>query len=195
MIEPGVFLPEDRFIWFDLDDTLWDFHHNSREALTDVFDKYGLNRFCPCPQEWSETYHAVNDPLWDLLAQGKITSDELRHKRFSVSFANIGMPEEEIGRIGSEADTYYLSQLSIRKTLVPGVLDLLSRLKERGYKIGVLSNGFREFQTRKLISGGIDRFVDILVTSDEIGINKPDSRIFDYALDKAGVAASRSIMI
>ncbi|MBO4380143.1 MAG: HAD family hydrolase, partial [Muribaculaceae bacterium] len=54
-------------------------------------------------------------------------------------------------------------------------------------------NGFSGVQERKLKNAGLK--VDVVVLSDEIDINKPDRRLFDYALQKSGATAEESLMV
>ena len=45
------------WIWFDLDDTLWNFHDNSLVALREIYREYELDRFWPTEQQWLDDYH------------------------------------------------------------------------------------------------------------------------------------------
>ena len=57
----------------------------------------------------------------------------------------------------------------------------------------MVSNGFSGVQERKLKNASLE--VDVVVLSDEIDINKPDRRLFDYALQKSGATAEESLMV
>jgi putative hydrolase of the HAD superfamily len=59
----------------------------------------------------------------------------------------------------------------------------------------IITNGFKEVQYTKLENCRLDRFFDIIVCSEEVGFNKPDPKIFQYALTKAGTTAEHSFMI
>ena len=83
-------------------------------------------------------------------------------------------------------DTYYLDLLAQEKHVVEGAHELLRTLRSRGYNIGVLSNGFADVQHRKMASAGLTDMVDCVVLSDDIGVPKPDGRIFAYAMRKVG---------
>ena len=62
------------------------------------------------------------------------------------------------------------------------------------YKIGVIAN--QEFGTEKrLIDFGIRKYIDVIVASAEEGVAKPDKRIFEIALKKAGCKAEQAVMI
>ena len=62
------------------------------------------------------------------------------------------------------------------------------------YKIGIIAN--QEFGTEKrLIDFGIRKYIDVIVASAEEGVAKPDKRIFEIALKKAGCKAENAVMI
>lgn len=182
-------------VWLDLDDTLWNFRLNSVKALTEVYAAFGLDRFWKDNESWLNDYHLVNDRLWAELADGRITADELRVSRFRETFVNKGMSLGEAEKISGRADTFYLGLLGKMKELIPGAKELLERLKDGGFKVGILSNGFQDVQFNKIESSGIGAFIDYVVLSEDIGISKPDKRIFDYAATKAGVSPYKCIMI
>jgi putative hydrolase of the HAD superfamily len=74
------------------------------------------------------------------------------------------------------------------------VESVLGDLRKRGLKIGIISN----WDTRlKSISDGLGltRLVDFIVISAEVGVRKPDPRIFRMALDKAGVRPEEAMHV
>lgn len=184
-----------RWIWFDLDDTLYDFAGASLIGLRYVYCKYRLERFFGCEQQWYEIYHRHNRSLWQLYNDARITQQKLRFDRFYLPLSESGMEEEENCRLNPLLDADYLRKLGSAGMLLPGSREALGHLKARGYNIGVLSNGFRGVQHEKLQSSGIAHLVDKVVLSDDINVNKPDRRIFDYALSQSGATAAGSLMI
>lgn len=183
------------WVWVDLDDTLWDFSGNSLISLAKIYDMHDLHRFYPTMEQWRNRYLEVNHSLWARYNVGTISKDYLQHERFARPLIDCGMDEKEAYDYSEVLHTDYLRILGQCSALVPGARTLLEHIKARGLKIGVLSNGFKEVQFDKLRSGGVLDMIDCIVLSDEIDINKPDRRIFDYALQKAGTTAEQSIMI
>lgn len=183
------------WVWVDLDDTLWDFSGNSLISLAKIYDIHDLHRFYPTMEQWRNRYLEVNHSLWARYNVGTISKDYLQHERFARPLIDCGMDEKEAYDYSEVLHTDYLRILGQCSALVPGARTLLENIKARGLKIGVLSNGFKEVQFDKLRSGGVLDMIDCIVLSDEIDINKPDRRIFDYALQKAGTTAEHSIMI
>ena len=182
-------------VWFDLDDTLWDFKNNSHDALAEVYDHFNLNRFWADVDSWRESYHLVNDRLWKELAEGNVSMPKLRWDRFHTPLIEAGADEDEANMISEKADKYYLERLGVRGKVVDGAIELLTELKSKGYRIGIISNGFTDVQYNKMKSSGIDRFIDYVVLSEDVGVSKPNTAIFRYAQKFAGVPASNCIMI
>lgn len=63
----------------------------------------------------------------------------------------------------------------------PRVVPTLLKLK-REYKLGVVSNGIAVKQWEKLIGLGIHHFFDVVVTSGELGFEKPQKVFFEFAV-------------
>lgn len=76
------------WVWLDLDDTLIDFHTNSRAALRLLYEAEGLDRFWSIPETWIAAYEAHNHLLWDRYSRAEITQDFLRVNRFAGPIAH-----------------------------------------------------------------------------------------------------------
>ena len=184
-----------RWLWFDLDDTLYNFQTSSLIALDCLYERHNLSRFFPDSKCWKIIYHRFNDALWERYNVGLVDQQTLRRERFVLPLLEMGVDEGEAIQLAKQLDKEYLKEIALTGLTIPGALDLLKEAKRRGYKIGILSNGFSEVQYDKLRSTGLIRYVDCVVLSDEIGINKPDIKLFEYALAKSGATAEESIMI
>ena len=182
------------WVWFDLDDTLWNFHDNSLVALGQIYSLYALDRFWPGEQAWLDSYHAVNDELWHLYSHGAITRDVLRTERFRRPLAEAGCDAAEAQEMAARLDGVYLGMLAQMSGTVPGAHEVLRRLRPF-YNIGILSNGFAEVQYGKMATAGLSPLIDCVVLSDEIEVNKPDPRIFDYACRKAGTEPGSCLLV
>jgi len=74
-------------------------------------------------------------------------------------------------------------------------VEALTTLRDRGIKLGVVSNGRVHRQTAKLAALGIDRFFDVVLISDGEGVGKPDPRIFHRGVDRCGVVSSEAMYV
>jgi FMN phosphatase YigB (HAD superfamily) len=88
----------------------------------------------------------------------------------------------------------YLDICPIMTRMMPGALDCLAELKKK-YRIALLTNGFERTQQTKISVSGIGEFVDFMMTSESVGMAKPDSRFFALALEKAGCNAQEAVYL
>lgn len=79
--------------------------------------------------------------------------------------------------------------------MLPGAVDMLKEVKRRGYILGAITNGVSSLQNLKLDTAGIRDLFDVVVVSGDIGIYKPDRRIFDEAVRRAGVKNEESLFV
>jgi putative hydrolase of the HAD superfamily len=78
--------------------------------------------------------------------------------------------------------------------LFPDSRPTLDALKERGLKLGVISN-FESWLRVLLDRLDIRKMFDVLAISGELGWEKPDPRIFKWAMEEAGVDAPSSVHV
>lgn len=189
-----------KWIFFDLDDTIWDFAANSEKALSILYDKESvLAHVFGSFEKFSTDYHKLNAELWRRYHHAEISREYLLNERFrgilAAALDSAGKPlPYDIMQLADRLNSGYLATLAKQREIVDGAIETLRKLSKK-HLIGVLSNGFREVQYDKLRNTGLDRFVQRTVLSDEIGIQKPDRRIFDYALEETGAKAEETLMV
>ncbi len=183
-----------RNIFIDLDDTIWDFTANSHVSLEIMYRDLDIARIYPDYDAFSSAYYAKNSELWALYHHGKIEKDFLIIERYAHLLRTIGYNDID-NRLSQRMNEYYLDTLALQTQLVPYAIELLDYLTRRGYNLYILSNGFIEVQHKKLQSAGIEDYFERMVLSDEIGINKPDRRLFDYALEVTHSQVADTLMI
>ena len=179
-------------IFLDLDNTVYDFSASSREAYGEVYRAMDYDRFFPSFDAYMALYETRNAELWTLYNAGRITKDELNAERYLHPLRVIGVEGAE--RISQEFFHRAMKVLPTKGILIPHALEALRYLRPR-YRLFILSNGFAELQTRKMQSAGIYDFFEGIVLSEDIGVNKPDRRLFDHALRVAGVASAEALMV
>lgn len=111
---------------------------------------------------------------------------------FAAQFGNLG--RLIFGQLGVTDDQESLMERFLERfwtddnwLIFPDVLVSLERLRERGVRIGVLSNAPSDMP--KLLDRlGITPYLDYTVVSATEGYKKPDRRVFEVAVNRAGVA-------
>jgi putative hydrolase of the HAD superfamily len=176
-------------IFFDLDHTLWDFEKNSDLTFQKIFQKHNLHIELSL---FLEVYKPLNRKFWKLYREEKITKKELRYLRLKTAFDVIDYPISD-GLINTLSDEY-ISFLSDFNHLFDGTLELLEYLKSK-YKLHIITNGFQEVQSKKMKNSKISHFFDVFVTSESVGVKKPNPKVFEHALKLANATKENSIMI
>lgn len=85
----------------------------------------------------------------------------------------------------------YFKHMKLR----PGVLDLFKKLQAWNVKIAIVSDLTTEVQISKIRWLRIQRYIDVLVTSEEAGVEKPNPRMLQIALKKLGVTKQEVVLV
>jgi putative hydrolase of the HAD superfamily len=178
-------------LFFDLDNTLWDFNANSFDALHLALEKLDLLEKVGDYNRYFSIYYEVNERLWTLYRDNKITKNVLRGLRFEESLALNNTPMPGIGDTLNEA---YLTEMPKQLKLVPGAREVLDSLHHR-YRMAIITNGFREVQADKLLQSGLRKYFDKIFISEEVGAQKPHRKIFEHAVKSMNAPKRKSLMI
>jgi putative hydrolase of the HAD superfamily len=171
-------------IFFDGDQTLWDFQALMRRTLAATIKE--LRRLEPAVDgDLSvEAFVADREAAADSL-RGKVTNlESVRLAAFTRSLSRLGI---EHARLAEHLNNYYLQRRFAGVDLYDDVLPVLENLI-RKHTLGLLSNG-NSYPERV----GLERFFTATVFSQDHGTEKPDPRI--YAIAQAAIAGSEYIMV
>lgn len=169
-------------VWFDLDETLCDHTTAGTRALLDLRAEDPLWRTVP-EASWLERYRAINDALWERLRRNMEAWEIIRRERFRRLLAAFGFPTDRLEWMAE----HYLDLYIARTRLVPGALETVQLLCERGWRCGIITDGSARVQHRKIELSGLGALVDPVVTPDDAKAFKPEPRIFQYAARIVGL--------
>ena len=110
------------------------------------------------------------------LGSGQIEEAEFWRRFLERTGATGTLPEESL----------FVREYGRRWAVHQEVLDLVARLKELGLKTAVLSNTITAHVAHNRAKGLYDAF-DVLVFSNEVGLNKPDAAIYRHTLEQVGL--------
>ncbi|RDB36356.1 YjjG family noncanonical pyrimidine nucleotidase [Spirobacillus cienkowskii] len=163
-------------IFFDADDTLFDFTKSQEIAFKNAVAHFKINFHIDILYS---DYKKINKELWNNLEQGHVSLESLRVLRFKKIFEKHSIPQDP-----SKFDEYYMQKISQSTTLLPNALEICKFLKSAGINIGIITNGFSEVQKKRIRESEISEFIDSIIVSEEVGVRKPQPQIFEIALNQ-----------
>lgn len=170
---------ESRFLLiFDLDGTLLDFEKSECISLRKALAKYDRH----LDDTQVAEYRRINAEEWRRFESGSQSIDETTIRRFQRFLAEEGF--EELSHLAAEINTEFLTALSELALYEPYAYETLEQLRQRGYRLGLLTNGVRWVQERRLARSGLNPFFTHIVTSEEVGVGKPHPAMFLSILER-----------
>ena len=180
---------EIKHLFFDLDHTLWDFDRNSKLTFQQIFEEQKIN--IPI-HDFLEAYIPVNLKYWKMYREDRVEKSALRYHRLKETFDSLEyrVSDNLINLISED----YIRYLPNFNYLFDDAIEVLQYL-EKKYHLHIITNGFEEVQNLKLEKSGIHTFFREIITSECVGVKKPNPKVFEFALGKAGAKAHQSVMI
>jgi putative hydrolase of the HAD superfamily len=180
-------------VLFDLDDTLFDHLHSTRQGLLAVCEAY------PDLQQRSldvlfADYTRLLDEVHLRVLEGSLTIDEARRERFQRFFLLHAPETEDLSTVVEHAAMLHRERYQACRQVIAGVIPLLEYLHKQ-VKIAVVTNNIVVEQVEKLRHLQITHLIDELVTAEETGFIKPDPRIFQVALERLKCRADEVVMV
>jgi putative hydrolase of the HAD superfamily len=181
-----------KLVGFDLDDCLFDSTRLSERARIKGIDailKIGLRierqKALKIIQEIVKEYGSNSSEHYNFFIR---RLNELEKEIEFISY------NDQIKYIAAAVMAYHDEKSSTIK-LYDDVEDCLFRLRDRSIKTAIITDGIPIKQYEKILRLGLEELVDLVVISDEIGIKKPNPKLFDYCLKKFGVKGQETIYI
>lgn len=179
-------------IFFDLDNTLWDFEANARAALVILFEKYNLAQILHTnAEEFIKAYRAVSNQLWAKVNTNEISLMEIKYSKLKFTFEIFG---KTLDTDPTAFEDEYVELCSVGKILMPNAEEILAYLAPK-YTLHIITNGFNNGTSLKMQNPILQQYITTVTNSEEVGAAKPFAPIFKTALAKANASIENSIMI
>ncbi|MBR3238078.1 MAG: YjjG family noncanonical pyrimidine nucleotidase [Oscillospiraceae bacterium] len=173
-------------LFFDLDDTILDFHWAEHRALTRAFREAGIEP----EQALLDRYSDINRSQWELLERGLLTREQVLVRRFALLFAERG--------IEADAETIsrrYEELLGDGHRFLPGAEELLRSLQGKA-RLFLASNGCYAVQEARIESSGIAPYFEDMFISELIGADKPSEEFYRRSVARiSDYDPSRALMV
>jgi len=163
-----------KYVFLDLDDTIFDFHKAEAIALFGTLSEFGITP----DEKTSEIYSKINKSQWELLEKKQKTREEVLVDRFTIFFSEIGIDID-----GRKAREIYEYRLGCGHFFIDGAEELLESLYGK-YELYLASNGTESVQTRRIASSGIEKYFNGIFISQSLGADKPSTEYFDACFSR-----------
>ena len=170
----------------DADNTIFDFTKAEENAFAIACAHAGIDgaeRLLP-------VYADINSAMWKLLELGGITQSVLRVRRFELFLAAIGRTDIDARDMG---DTF-ADALGRQSVPLPGAVEAVARWS-RVLPVVIVTNGISKMQHGRMEGSEVRHFISGMVISEEVGAAKPDPRMLELAMEKAGVTDRRRALM
>ena len=163
-----------RLLIFDADGTLYDYNRAEHYALSSAFSDLQL------PFDADRTipiYRRINGAIWRAFENGEISQSDISPRRFSEFLRELGIVAD-VGLLSAA----YLEHLAEADFLIPGAEAIIEELVSR-YSMAIVTNGLSRVQRGRFGRSSITNHFHPIVISDEVGVQKPDPRIFERVFE------------
>ena len=185
-------------VFFDWFNTLAKYSPPREEIQSRVLGEFGYD---VTPEKLLPALASADKDLYDQHADSPITKRSPEEQAKIFSQYQMTVLQKAGIDISREPDILFkilqrAQELSkdIRFVLFEDVIPTFKIIRNKDLKTGILTNFEASIQSicREL---GLESYIDVIITSGEAGADKPQPRIFQYALSKAGVEASEAIHV
>ncbi len=161
-------------IFFDLDDTIFDYAASEITALSNALRKAGIEP----TDKVLKSYHGINIPLWQAYERKEVTCEFIVVERFRQLFE-----KHNINFDPKTMEDIYEEELGKNAHLIYGAREILQELK-KNHRIYAASNGLVRIQESRLKLSDIAKYFDDVFTSERNGDCKPNKEFFDYCFKR-----------
>lgn len=177
-------------IFFDLDDTLHDdsgaFQGATFEIASRLATTHGVRA-----EELAKAFIRETESFWDNYDPARVIGNP---RAITWARALDGVGVESAGLCEELASDFEAARKR-RYRLFSGVAETLTKLRANGYRVAMLTNGLRATHQLKIQALQIASHFDEVFLSDDLGVAKPNVRIFEIACKRMGSRPAETVMV
>jgi putative hydrolase of the HAD superfamily len=180
-------------IWFDLDDTLYDHTYSVRRGMDAIRASYPAFN-ARDSAELAVLYNRALNMVYTGYVCGLIDFQEMRRRKLQLFSQAAGVEATEIPPMDAFHRIYDEAYCSHRRA-TPGSVETLTRLRDDGMDLAILTNGKQAVQEDKLRMLGLEWMIPNLLTAERAGTTKPDPRTYQWAMEQTRQVARNVLMV
>ena len=189
---PKINLNNVKGVLLDLDNTLYHYDSCHIRAINECHLHYRNNHDKDISfDDFSNIYRKKRDLVTERLSPQGVCRSRLF--AFQAMFEEINLDKNF--ELAKKYDEIYWNTLIKNMVISKDAAIFLQKCQNLNIVICIVSDMIANIQIRKLQKLGVTKNIRYLVTSEEVGTEKPDAKIFQMALDKLGLSAKEVVMI
>ena len=187
-----------RAMLIDMDDTILSAYGRPEIAWNTIASEFA-EELAPLPPQqvatavlaFARNFWATAEPAW------RLKLGEARRLTVKGGFARLAaaghaaLPDDLAARLADRFTTYREEEMFV----FPGAHEAIDRLKARGVKLALVTNGAADTQRAKVERFELSHRFDHIQIEGEHGFGKPEERAYLHAMDALGVTASDTWMV
>ena len=177
-------------VFFDLDNTLYDYEQAHSQALSSVYKKVqdllGLSQVV-----FDEALSMAKIRVKNRLGNTAASHSRLLYFKEAIEICGLG-PQP---LISLELEQAYWAKFLTEMQFFENAIEFLEDLRVSGVRMILITDLTAQIQLRKVAFLGIEKYFDVIVTSEEAGAEKPDLAPFALALERLGETVENSWFI
>ena len=184
-----------RAIIFDMDDTILSDDKAAEKCWRQVCNDMWHRIQSGTPEEFLADITAIRRWYWadpERIRRSSLNLALARRELLAMAFEQHGIDDDELLE---EMSAVYQGLKAATIEVIPGALDTLRSLRDRGVRLGLITNGDAAGQRAKVQKAGLEPLFDSTLVAGEFGVAKPDPRVFNHTLDCLQVSSSEAWMV
>lgn len=178
-------------VLFDMDETLLENTRSFQDIVFELYAHHAAALDSVSADEFREVLWSKAVDMWSMMLAGVLRGDDARLYTFINTLRALELDTSLAPILLETCDEFI-----VRATrLYDDTLPVLSQLREAGIRLGIVTNGYTTMQRKKAGRHRLPEHVDFLLVSEEVGAHKPDTAIFQAALDHARAAPRSAVFV
>lgn len=175
-------------VLFDLGNTL--IHIDPYKTFQKILKTHGITRTI---KEIKEAF-AKAAKEFDIKKQSRLSAHEVYTQSNIRILKHLNITDSDrLQALAEEIDIKWFNVSKIH--LYPDVKPTLTKLKKKGLKLGLITDGYKSDLEQILPKTGLQKFFDVCVCADTTGKRKPDPQVFEYALSRLKIKPSEAVFV
>lgn len=180
-----------RLLLVDLDDTLYDYPSCNQAGKDAAWQEARERGYDLSREQFQQLYQDGRHSVKHRLDTTAASHSRQLYIKSGLEQLDADANAADMVAIADSFWDAYIDEME----LFDGVKETLQQLRERGWTVALTSNLTTRVQLRKVDALGLDDQIDLLVTSEETGVEKPHPVMFTWPMSRCDATVDETVMV